>query len=339
MSCIVNVPIYGLDESNIPAWDGGARSVLNFAGDGYFRFTVDESVAGAVVGINTNDTSYHYSDIEYGFRFSRGGFRVIESGTFRDIPRTYVSGDVFFVIRVGGDVLYVRQTSPTYDPRYPGFPLPGPILYVSARKSYGQMFLDASLFEVDDYVYNESGGQYFIPQSTGPSSVSGEEAFFAGALPFTGFAAGSDTLGSFSGAASGGLGFELNAIGAVRTGVFEGLLPFVLWAGDNLRGWARGKLPFAGGLNNGAAITDGFQDSIGAKVRSVFGFGFDGNGGVLNPQGVLNGTLPFSVGAVGTSTNVFNGIVTGELPFSATAFSAMLSGNYLAILMPTLTGG
>jgi hypothetical protein len=306
MACITNAPVFGFDQRNVPAWDGGARSVISFLNNGYFRWSVPTAVAGAVVGINTNDTNYHFSDIEFGFKFTRDTFQIIESGSLKGAPAAFVDDDFFYVYRLDGDVLYIKADTTTYDARYPGLPLPGPILYVSSRQSFGTMFLDASLYEVSDYVFNESGGTFFIPASDGPSSIQGEEAFIAGALPFTGFAAGSDTLGAFDGSVAGELGFGITATGSAATGVGDGILPFTLWAGDNLRGWVRGKLPFTGGLGNGWAGSDGLQDGIGAKVRNgVLGFELVANGGVLNPQGVFDGQLPF-IGVIAGTEGAFS---------------------------------
>jgi hypothetical protein len=311
MPCVTQLPVYGFVYNNIPAWDGGARSIVSFAGNGYFSWTAPESVAGVVVGFNINDASYHYSDIQHGFHFRRGEYRVIEGGVWKDQWRSYSTSDSFFVFRAGSDVLYVHstQTDPTYfttDSRYPGLLLPDAITYISDVPSFGRVFLDASLFETGDYVINENGGPLWLPGPTAGSNVQGQEAVAGGSLPFTLSAYGSASQGSFNGIGYGELAFELTATGRTEQGVFAGtdrggagILPFVLRAGDTLRGWVRGELPFRGGLGNGAAGTDGFQDAIGGKVRGFIGFDLAGTGSRANQSGVTAGLLPFIGQALG----------------------------------------
>jgi hypothetical protein len=283
MSCVTTIPIYGWTTSNIPAWDGGARSITSFTGDGYFGFAVPVGVAGVVVGFNTQDSSYHFSDIEHGFHFRRGEFRIIENDMWKDTWRSYAATDRFYVFRVGGDVLYIHSTTGdetqfTNDPRYPGVFLPDNILLVSDKPSHGAVFLDASLFEINDFVYDEDGGEIWIPDPGAGGSIQGNEAAAFGGLSFVGAGAGVATAGTFNGVAYGEVPFSLAATGSIPQGAFNGLIGFRGFAGDNLRGYARGDIRFMGGLANGAAGSDGFQDGIGGKVRGFMAFRCRGAG-------------------------------------------------------------
>jgi hypothetical protein len=311
MTCVNEVEIVGLIFDDSPAWDGGARSIISFDGDGWFGWEVAESVVGAVVGLNTNDANYHYSDIQHGFHFRRGDFRIIEDGVWKGSWIPFSTGDRFYVFRSGGDVLYIHCTETdgtffTTDPRYPGLLLPDEILDVREDASFGTVFLDASLYKISDYIYNEDGGEVWLPDPTAGNNLPGNEAIFRGSLPFAGVAAGSDTGSGFNGAAYGELSFGLTASGSIPEGLFAGpgrtggILPFVLRAGDTLRGWMRGELPFAGGLGNGSAGSDGLQDvANGGAMRGYFGFDLAAAGVPGFVKGLTNGQLPFIVDGFG----------------------------------------
>lgn len=346
MTCVNEVEIVGLVYDDSPAWDGGARSIISFDGDGWFGWEVAESVVGAVVGLNTNDANYHYSDIQHGFHFRRGDFRIIEDGVWKGSWIPFSTGDRFYVFRSGGDVLYIHCTETdgtffTTDPRYPGLLLPDEILDVREDASFGTVFLDASLYKISDYVYNEDGGEVWLPDPTAGNNLPGNEAIFRGSLPFAGVAAGSDTGSGFNGAAYGELSFELTASGSTPEGLFAGpgrtggLLPFVLRAGDTLRGWVRGELPFAGGLGNGSAGSDGLQDvANGGAMRGYFVFDLAAAGVPGSVKGLTNGQLPFIAGGFGSTTNTFQGIMVGEFAFDFFGYSLMQTGSYLNILLP-----
>lgn len=305
MTCVFQKPVYGLIFDDIPAWDGGARSVQSFEDDCYFGVTAPLSNSGAVVGFNTNDTSYHYSEIRHGFRFRRGEYRVIEGGIYRDIWRPFTLGDRFYVFRLGSNVLYIRSSGRdtdfnTFDPRYPGIPLPDEVVYSSLSPSYGRVFLDASLYEANDYVYNEEGNDFWLPADvSGGPSPEGFEAFGAGRIAFGMAAYGSATAASFNGFASGALEFGLEATTAPRNQGY-GELKFRGFAGDQLRGWARGGIAFGGGLANGLTGSDGLGDGISGKARGFIGFGLVGAG------------YAFGRGGRGVGGITLDGIATGS---------------------------
>jgi len=193
MTCDLERPVFGYLPVRSPAWDGGARSVISFAADGFFGFACPPSVAGAIVGINSNALTYYFTSIEYGVHFQRGQYRVIEGGAHQTAWAPYSATDTFYLFRRSGVVYYVRATNTApeykeYDSRLPGIPLPGPIIYVSARESYGIAYLDASLYEVNDFVFREQGGDVWLPANeagTDPENT----AMVAGHIAFDGAAA------------------------------------------------------------------------------------------------------------------------------------------------------
>lgn len=329
MTCVTEFPIFGLVYDNIPAWDGGARSLISLDGDGYFAYSVASSVSGVVAGLNGDDTGYHFSDIKQGFYFSRGEYRIIENGFWTTGPLPYSTTDKFYLFRVGSDVLYIHSTSTdptdfTTDSRYPGLLLPAPITAISSTQSFGRVFLDASLYEQNDYVFDEEGGSLWLPAATAGSSLPGQEAVVSGSVSFTAAAYGSDTQGSFDGVGYGELSFGLSATSRPREGVFAGggygaggVLPFLLRGGDTLRGQLSGVFGFSGGLANGAGGSDGLGGAISGKLNAYTGFRLSGAGYPLDAAGLIGGRLPFDGQVIGTSATFSGGYAGGDAAFDS----------------------
>jgi hypothetical protein len=71
--------IYEYSESLNFGWDAWAQSGDLLNGDGYFEYSVDQSI-GVICGISPDGISEHYSHIRHGFYVEGSYYRVIESG-------------------------------------------------------------------------------------------------------------------------------------------------------------------------------------------------------------------------------------------------------------------
>lgn len=162
MSCDNPTPIYGLASVANPKWDGGARSVDSFAGDGYVRFSTSGESVGVVAGLSNFDSGPNVGDIDYGIIFKYKKYAVVENGSQQTEFDSFSDSDDFYIQRVGKTVYYMLRPSvgedePDYflDDRVPGVFLPGNIVYVSQKPSSGEVFLDASLYVKGDALINE----------------------------------------------------------------------------------------------------------------------------------------------------------------------------------------
>ena len=158
--------------------------MAHIIGNGGYFWQVGQSI-GIVCGFNNNDSSQHYSDINYGFYIENKKYQIIESGTFKTSFQTFNVDAVFKVERVDGVVYYYIDDS---------------LVYTSTTGSSGTIFLDCSLYHYDDTIYEaevyyldnivtelnialeplvsfsiDSGEIAFCDIQVSPLSVSGEE--------------------------------------------------------------------------------------------------------------------------------------------------------------------
>ncbi len=136
------------------AWNSGASSTANFAGDGYFEFSTSEANADKMAGLSVGDGSQDYSDIRYALYLTgSGGLSVYESGTSRGSVGSYVANDVFRVQRTGTTVTYWKYTSGTLT-----------LLYTSGVSSSGTLNLDTSFWTNGATLkkVNTPSTQYFL---------------------------------------------------------------------------------------------------------------------------------------------------------------------------------
>lgn len=118
-------------------WDGGARSILSLAGDGYASFVVPHSNAGSFVGLNDADLSAGYMELDYAIYAHRGIAEVYENGVAKHYIGQYAEGAVFKIRRRRGVVTYLVDDA---------------VQYTSLTPSTGTIFMDVSIYTGGHYI-------------------------------------------------------------------------------------------------------------------------------------------------------------------------------------------
>lgn len=333
MSCNEVAPIYGQISSSEPGWTGGARSIVSFTADCFFGFSVPRGSTGVVCGLNNANEGVGYREIKHAFIVQQGFWRIIEAGAIKTPSKLpYDTGDQFFILRIGGSVIYcVRPAgtpslSYTYDNRVPGVQLPGPIVYVSTLASTGTQFLDASFYTTGDQIDSEVAGEAWYPgvEESGPLAETAATATIT--LPLTAFGvarAESETPISALGYAP--LPFDVEGTHKGPAGANIQMGFSVFGSGETLTAFARLQLPLttiadAGGndiylTQQGADIPLAFEVTGSARIKSqganaqlpfkAFGTGRSDAQDAATAIG--NVSLPFRV--VGGSSTQQNGFV------------------------------
>lgn len=116
-------------------WTGGARSLDIITGDGYVQFTIAAVLGGIVAGLNDNDETTLFTELEHALYFTAGTVRVIEGGVIKSSVGSYAVNDVFKIDRTSGTVTYYKN---------------GSLIYTSLVSSSGTVFLDTSLYSAHD---------------------------------------------------------------------------------------------------------------------------------------------------------------------------------------------
>lgn len=320
-ACLEYQDIYGTISVDDPDWNGGARSIDSFDGDCWYGFEVTQASVGVICGLNSDDVSAHYGEIDFAFRFERGTFGIMENGVAQGpAMEPYFEGDKFYLVRIDNDVLYcVREAGldPTdyyIDPRYFGIQLPGYIYLVSSKQSFGTVFLDCSMYMAGDQIFNEclSG----VTWSPGVESE-GETYEFttvSGLLPFTG-----QISQGVDGVIYGYLPVELYSMEGSSPVTVAAQLPFSVLASDQpLNTLVIGQLPFEAFADSGGIYTV-IQGVNGALIFDV-----EAAGGVRSTG--IEGELGFDAFGVHTDfgMRLDSGIVVGELSFTAFAIGSQL---------------
>lgn len=119
-------------------WNSGAKSVGSFGLDGYISFKADTPI-GAVVGLAVSDPDAGYRNITHGFYLTHGIARIYELGVEAHYIGAYTAGATFRIDRAGSVVTYK---------------IGGTTVYTSSMPSRGTVFIDASFFSGNDYVYD-----------------------------------------------------------------------------------------------------------------------------------------------------------------------------------------
>ena len=120
-------------------WNSGAVSIGNLTGDGEYSFTAPSNVVGVVSGLATADVQGRYQALQWGFYLHSGVFDVRESGLSVLSGGTYVSTDVFRVVRVGATIQYFQNST---------------LLYTSAVPAPGTLVADGCLYMAGDSIVN-----------------------------------------------------------------------------------------------------------------------------------------------------------------------------------------
>lgn len=118
------------------AWDAGARSIATLPGNGAFTFTVGQSI-GIVCGLNDNNLTVDYREINYAFWIEGNKYRIIESGEYKTALADFAPSAVFRIERFEGDIQYFINDV---------------WVFTSAVASTGTLFLDASLIAYNDSI-------------------------------------------------------------------------------------------------------------------------------------------------------------------------------------------
>jgi hypothetical protein len=106
--------------------DAGAASSRTIAsGDGYVEFTPGETQTFRILGLNSGNPTWHYSDIEHGFYLAGGGsLHVYESPQRWTTVGTYTAADRLRVAVEGNKVRYYKNGAMVYEsPTVPSYPL------------------------------------------------------------------------------------------------------------------------------------------------------------------------------------------------------------------------
>lgn len=152
-------------------WLHGARSIIEMTGDGCFEFWTKYASSGLVCGLNTSDSGTNPGEITHGIMLYESNYCVVERGSARTgwLPTSYFYFEpdtllVFRIYRVGGHVIYTISDGKQSDLDYYGMwadrtvkygvEIVGTIIYESTQPSYGTTFLDSSMAEVDESVFD-----------------------------------------------------------------------------------------------------------------------------------------------------------------------------------------
>lgn len=130
--------------TNTPSWNAGARTIATLPADGAFSFSVGQSI-GIVCGLNANDQSVSYLEIDHGFLIEDTRYRVVENGVYKTAWASYSKSATFKIARRWGVVTYL---------------LDDVLIYTSAAPSSGTVFLDASFYAYDDTITSVAIEEY-----------------------------------------------------------------------------------------------------------------------------------------------------------------------------------
>lgn len=168
--------------------DAGAVSTQSIAsGDGYVEFTASELTTGREIGLSNGNTNTSGTDIDFSIELWRtptGYLDVRENGVYKS-DATYVTGDVFRIAVVSGQIKYSKN---------------GTVFYTSVTSPTYPLLVDTALFSSNATINNAvilSGG-VASPDTTPPtvsltapappSTVSGTIAVSANATDNVGVA-------------------------------------------------------------------------------------------------------------------------------------------------------
>lgn len=123
--------------STATAWDSGARSSQTiFTGDGYAEITISDTVSkNRCFGLNHNNTTTSYTDIDHAFCFSpnnNGVVYIYENGINKNATVTQAIGDTFKLTFEAGTVRYLKN---------------GQVFYTSTQSLAYPTFIDVSLYQ------------------------------------------------------------------------------------------------------------------------------------------------------------------------------------------------
>jgi hypothetical protein len=122
---------------SVPGWNGGANTVAELAGDGYYTFQVGQRT-GICVGLSKTVCGGFYEQIEHAFLIQGNSVAIYESGVLKSGPVVrVVDGKTFKIDRTNGVVTYS---------------LDNVLLYTSTQSSMGTVWLDAAFYAMGDEI-------------------------------------------------------------------------------------------------------------------------------------------------------------------------------------------
>jgi hypothetical protein len=344
-TCLQTVPVYGYSQATIAGWTGGGRSRASFPGDCFFGWTVPRSAVGVIAGLNTrSDQSTDFLEIEHGFWFQRGSYRIVETGALQTSFVPYAAGDRFYIVRTGNVVYYCLRpadAAPTDFYAYPGatYTFPGEVVYVSRRLSAGSAFLDASFYQIGDLITDEVAGEIWVNSEDSCAALPDQfSATGVGTFTLTGAASmrpdadpvlGGVLSGSFTIAA--GAGGDAATGGETSTGGIStpqgggGDIPFLLTAttsdaDDPVFGatsaLGRGELTFA--LDAGSGFFTALSGVAGYLQIDLTGSTYGGAAGVAGELPIIG----FATGAPEVDNGAVPAVGAGELSIELVATSS-----------------
>lgn len=270
---------------DIRGWNGGARSIDSFAGDGYVRFRVAPRPVGVVAGFSNVDNSAAFNEATHAFYAHGTTLQVVERGqVVATLPMSPADNPLLTIVRRGGMVAYYAGDS---------------WAFISPSGSGGTVFLDAALYSSGDAVDSPmigplselsdlvafGAGAATLPAAQG---VGGENAYVTGGATLPALAGAGDATvvdynaGAATLPATRGVGADRPYIAGAAT------LPAISAAGDS------GFPSFV--TASGSAVIPpiygagvGYPGDLGSGsvvLPAVFGYGAD------RPYAAGAGTLP-----------------------------------------------
>ncbi len=119
--------------SGVNNFDGMAFSANDVNNNDFMQFLIPSISTNLMVGLNNQNTSSSYGDIDYSFYLNRGNLRIYENGSNKGTFGTYSANDIFR-IDVIANVVYYRKN--------------GELVYTSAVTPTLPLYIDMSLSDV-----------------------------------------------------------------------------------------------------------------------------------------------------------------------------------------------
>lgn len=180
--------------TSVVGWNGGARSIEQLDGDGYFEFQIVDVPSAVVVGLSTGDTSTLPSEPTHAVYAHSTTLDIMESGVVvHTAPVAHDYDNVYRIQRVGLTVTYSG----------PGWS------YESAAPASGARVLDAAIYTSGEYVDNPTLTTLEFSGTAAGSLAAMQGHGYEGAD----YAEAYGTLGAMTGEA--GVTFQVTAAGSL----------------------------------------------------------------------------------------------------------------------------
>jgi len=126
--------------SGTNGWNSGALSFNHINTNGYMQFVASETNKNRMVGLNSNNSTVSYTDIDYAFYLVSGGSLLIyENGTNRGTYGTYATNDTLRINVEDTKIEYLKN---------------GTVLYTSSVAPSPPLYVDVSVNTVGGTINN-----------------------------------------------------------------------------------------------------------------------------------------------------------------------------------------